>query len=99
MQPPRLRHQSAYQSACPTGEGLAGLISSRQIIERTPATPGTCIRRSVRKLEKDFKSVATTLISSRHIIERSPATPDTNNRQTDRKMEKDFKSVATTLSR
>lgn len=42
------------------GKGLGGLISSRQTIDLTPATPGTCIRRSVKNPDSDFKSLATT---------------------------------------
>ena len=43
-----------------TGNGDAGLISSRQIIERTSSMPGTCIRWSVRKLLRLLRSCATT---------------------------------------
>ena len=53
-----LKGVSMYVSS---GSGLAGLTSSRQIIERRRATPGTCISRSVRKAENARRSVATTL--------------------------------------
>ena len=44
-----------------TGSGDAGLISSRQTIERTSSMPSTCMSRSVRKVASPFRSGATTL--------------------------------------